>query len=239
MPLSLLPRDPHYVRLGFYQIEEDTVTSTSIRQRMLLCAGIAVLLSACASGPTVTTTQDVSASAKVPYNKVLVISLFSSFDSRRYLEKELVKAISDRGGSAVASTTMMDSRTPVTRETFVAMVDKIDADAVLITQMINLETRAEVKDMRPEATRNFRPTYYYNVWSYELAEYAEPQGVAFEYSLRLASQMLSVDKETTIWAIESNTEIKMDAETDRDYSIYVNEAAGIAQQMSKDGLIRR
>ncbi len=216
-----------------------STSSISFSQRVLFSVGIAVLLSACASGPKVTTTQDVSASAKVPYDNVLIISLFSSFDSRRYLEKELVNAISDRGGKAVASTTMMDSRTPVTRETFVAMVDKIGADAVLITQMINLETRAEVKDMRPEATHTFRPTYYYNVWSYELDEYVEPQGVAFEYSLRLASQMLSVEKETTIWAIESNTEIKMDAETDRDYSIFVNEAVGIAKQMSKDGLIGR
>jgi hypothetical protein len=119
------------------------------------------------------------------------------------------------------------------------MVDKIGADAVLITQMINLETRAEVKDMRPEATHTFRPTYYYNVWSYELDEYVEPQGVAFDYSLQLASQMLSVEKETTIWAIESNTEIKMDAETDRDYSVFINEAVGIAKQMSRDGLIGR
>jgi hypothetical protein len=56
-----------------------------------------------------------------------------------------------------------------------AMVEKIDADAVLVTQLASLESKGTVKDMNPQATYNFRPTYYYNVWSVDLEEYVEPQ----------------------------------------------------------------
>ncbi len=133
----------------------------------------------------------------------------------------------------------MDSRTPSTRETYVAMVDKIGADAALVTQVVSLDSVGTVKDMRPEATRNFRPTYYYNVWSYELAEYVEPPSVSFDVSLAMASQVLSVDKETTVWAIESNTDIYQDVEQGPDYKIFISEAKGIVDQMSKDGLIGR
>jgi hypothetical protein len=227
------------VPLDFDRVEDYKVTSILFLRRFLLCAGLTIFLGACSSTPKVTTTQELSPSAKAPYKKILVISLFSSFDSRRYLEKEIAKALTSDSTVAVASTTMMDSRVPANRETFVAMVDKIGADAVLVTQLVNLETKATVKAMSPEATQIFRPTYYYNVWSYELAEYVEPPTVAFDYQLALASQVLSVDKENTVWAIESNTNIKQGINEGPNYNIFINEATAIAKQMSRDGLVGR
>ena len=216
------------------------MTSLSSARKSGLVVCVLVLLGACASSaPKITVKQSVSPSANTPYNKVLVISLFSAFDTRRYLETEIVKAIKATGSDAVASTKMMDSRTPVTRETFIKMVDEIGADAVLVTQMVNLESVGTVKDMRPEATHNFRPTYYYNVWSVELAEYVEPPSVEFDISLALASQILSVEKETTIWAIESHSSIYQGVDQGPDYKIFISEAKGIVDAMKKDKLIGR
>lgn len=206
-------------------------------QKALPSFGFAVLLSACASGPQITRVQDVSESADTPYEKVLVIALFSSFDTRRYLEKEVVRKLSSLGTDAVASTTMMDSRTPVTRQTFGAMVGKVGADAVLVTQLVSLKSEGTVKDMNPQSTHIFRPTYYYNVWSVELTEYVEPQSVDFEHSLVLATQLYSVRNQDTVWAIESRTRIVQDVDQLGDYSVYVNEAEAIATHLSSDGLI--
>ena len=150
-----------------------------------------------------------------------------------------MKALAAKGVTGVASTTMMDSRDPAVRETFIKMVDEIGADAVLVTQLVNLESVGTVKDMRPEATHNFRPTYYYNVWSVELAEYVEPPSVEFDISLGLASQVLSVERATTIWAIESKSQIKQAVEQGPDYKIFISEAAGIVDQMFKDGIVKR
>jgi hypothetical protein len=200
---------------------------------------MAALLGSCGSTTTVSTVQDLSPSADVPYKKVLVIALFAKFDTRRYLEKEVVAQLKARGIDAVASTSMMDTRTPVTRPTFVAMVDRIGADAVLVTQLVDLETASKAQTMNPQATRNIRPTYYYNVWTYELTEYEEPDSVKFKHSLRLATQLLSVRGKDTVWAIESKSRVVEDLDHLNDYSLFVDEAKAIVTQMSRDGLIAR
>ena len=198
---------------------------------------IAFALVACAANTQITRTKELAESADTPYEKILVIALFDSFDSRRYLETEVVTKLSGLGADAVASTSMMDSNTPVTRETFMAMVDKIGADAVLLTQLVSLQSKGTVKDMRPQTTVNYWPTYYYNVFSVEVTEYLEPQSVAFEHSLVLMTELLSVLKRESVWAIQANSKIAMDHETVRDYSIYVNEADAIGTYMARDGLI--
>lgn len=210
----------------------------SIRRASLFFA-LAFALGACSSGPQITRMQDLAESADTPYKNILVIALFDSFDSRRYLEQEVVSNLSELGVDAVASTSMMDSNTPVTRQTFIAMVDKIGADALLLTQLVSLDSEATVKDMRPQTTVNYWPTYYYNVFSVEVTEYVEPQSVAFEYSLSLMTALFSVLKRDSVWAIESNSEISMDHETVRDYSIFVNEADAITTYLSRDGLIAK
>lgn len=205
---------------------------------MLFC-GTAIALAACSMGTQVTTTQEVSESVDAPYKKILVIALFDGFDPRAYLEKEVVLKLAEFGTDAVASTTMMNSRTPVTRATFIAMVDEINADAVLVTQLSSLDTKATVKDMRPEATVNFRPTYYYNVFSVDTTEYVEPQSVEFEYALVLTTELFSVREREGVWAIQANSRVVMDHEQTSDYSVYVDEAKAIATQLRKDGLIVR
>ena len=212
---------------------------TSRQIRILGLFGIAVLLGACAGGIKIHAIQKVPASADTPYEKVLVIALFGSFDPRRYLEKEIVLQLAGLGTDAVASTTMMDSRTPVIRDTFVAMVDKIDADSVLVIQLTNLDTVGTEKTRRPETTYNVWPTYYYNVWQVELTEYMEPPGMEYAHSLVLATQLYSVAEEKPVWAIESIFKIVQEMDEIRDYENYIKQARAIAKQMSRDGLLAR
>ena len=213
------------------------MTLNFIWQRTTLFFGIAVALGACATGPQITRTQEVSESAETPYQKILVVTLLSSFDSRRYLEDEVVLQLSRLGTDAVASTSMMNTRTPVTRQTFLAMVEEIDADAVLVTRLVSLESKGTMKNMNPQATRNFRPTYYYNVWSVELEEYVEPQAVQFKHSLVLATQLYSVHNREPVWAIESKSKIVQSFDQMKGYSIIADEAKAIATYLSRDGVI--
>jgi hypothetical protein len=208
-------------------------------QRAILVIFLTLALAACASAPKVTRVQELSASADAPYNKVLVIFLASTFDPRRYLETEIVKALEAQGIEAVASTSMMDSRTPVVRSTFVAMVDQVEADAVLVTQLVSLTSTAKVVDMSPEATTIFRPTYYYNVFSVETTEFVEPQSLDVTSSLVLGTQLYSAKNRDVVWAIESSSKLRRDTEQVRDYSVYVDEANAIVNYMSRDGLIAK
>jgi hypothetical protein len=213
------------------------VISRFSRYRALIISVLAIVIAACSTAPQVTRTQEISEDVDAPYKKILVITLFETFDPRAYLEKEVVLKLAEFGTDSVASTTMMNSRTPVTRATFMAMVDEIGADAVLITQLSSLDTKATVKDMRPTATRNIRPTYYYNVFSVELTEYVEPQGVELEHDLVLTTELFSVNLREGVWAIQSRSNVVFNTEQTSDYSIYVNEAKAIASSLRSDGMI--
>ena len=208
-----------------------------IKNFVLISAALA--LCACA-GPQVTRVQPLSKTADAPYNNVLVISLFKSFDMRRYLEKEIVKQLEARGVNAIASTSMMDTRTPVSRETFVAMVTSQGSDAVLITQLVNLETKAKLKDARPESTYKIGrvySSYYYNVWDVQLDEYVEPQRLELKHSIALATQLFSAATKEPVWAIESVTKIKYDYDNRGGGTAIANEARSIASHLSRDGLL--
>ena len=205
-----------------------------IRRFVALSACLA--LTACAS-TQVTQVKALSTDADAPYENLLVISLFKSFDARRILEKELVKTLEERGVTAVASTSRMDTRTPVTRETFLAMVEDLGSDAVLVTQLVSLDSQAKLKDMRPESTYNLRQTYYFNVWNVELTEYAEPQGLDLEHSLRLSTQVYSAKQLEAVWAIESQTKIVSAFDRRGDLSFVSDEARAIVSQLSRGGLL--
>ncbi len=208
-----------------------------VRARMLVLIGISSVLVACSTAPQITRIHEIPESADLPYKKILVITLFSAFDPRRYLEDEIVKKMAEFGVDAVASTSMMDSKTPVTRETFLAMVDKIGADAVLVTHLESLQTSGKVKGMRPEATYNLRPTYYYNVFSVDLQEYREPPAVDMMHTLTLMSELYSARNREPVWAIESYSKVAQKHDVVKDYSIFVIEAKAIVDFMVKDKLI--
>ena len=204
--------------------------------RNLLFIATFTLTAACA-GPQITRVQPLSETADVPYGNVLVISLFKSFDMRRYLEGELVRELKEQGVTAVASTSMMDTKTPVTRQTFLDMVEARGSDAVLVTTLANLDTSAKTKDASPEATRIFRPTYYYNVWSVELTEFVGPQDIEFTYSVVLSTQLYSVSKQEPVWSIESKTKLARDHQNRGDTTFITNEAKAIVNYLSRDGLL--
>lgn len=204
--------------------------------RIIALISAAVALTACA-GSQVTRVQPLSETADAPYNNVLVVSLFKSFDARRYLEKAIVKELEGRGVQAVASTSMMDTRTPVTRQTFLSMVESLDSDAVLVTQLVNVESAAKMKDMNPEVTYNIRSTYYYNVWSIEQTEYIEPQGLELTHDIVLSTQLYSVRDLKPVWAIESKTKIVQAFDQRGDISVVNDEAKSIAGYLSRDGLL--
>lgn len=213
------------------------VTSKYSWHRILFFSWASIALTACTTATLVTRTQEIPENVDAPYHKILVVALFEAFDPRAYLEKEVVLKLAELGTDAVASTTMMNSRTPVTRATFLAMVDEIGADAVLVTQLSSLQTKATVKDMRPESTWNIRPTYYYNVFSVELTEYTEPQGIELEHDLVLTTELFSVNQREGVWAIQARSKIVFDTEQTSDYTIYVKEAKAIGTSLLHDKMI--
>lgn len=208
-----------------------------IRRTLVLSAFL--VLTACGPTQQVTHVGKVAPTADAPYSDFLVISLFKSFDARRYLEQELVKELSKQGISAVASTSLMNTKTPATRETFVAMVQDLGVDGVLVTQLVSFESEAKMKTMRPKASYNYSPTYYWNVWNVEQTEYIEPQGLNLKHVIRLATQVFSASQLEAVWAMETKTDLVSAFDNRNDISFINKEARSIVSQVSRAGLLAR
>ena len=204
----------------------------------LLVAVVALLLAACA-GPTVTRTQPLAETADAPYGDVLVVSLFQSFDMRRFLEDEIVRQLKDRGIDAIAATSVIDVTTPLDRESVLRAVEEAESDAVLVTQLLDAATTARFRDRRPESTYNFRPTYYFNVWSVEYTEYVEPQGLEAQHDLTMATQVFSVATKEPVWTIETQSSLKRNVDRQFSGTSIIDEANAIVRSMARDGLLAR
>ena len=207
-------------------------------KKSILLVSTALLLAACA-GPKVTRTQSLDKSADAPYDNVLVVSLFKSFDMRRFLEKEIVKQLEAQGIDAVASTSMIDVKTPLNRDTVLEAVSKANSDAVLVTQLLDAQTTSKFRDRRPESTYNIRPTYYYNVWNVELTEYSEPQGLEAKHEILMATQVFSVSTKEPVWTIETRSMLKRDVNRQLSGTSIADEAKAITGAMARDGLLAR
>jgi hypothetical protein len=203
-----------------------------------LLVAATLFLAACA-GPQVTRTQPLDKSADAPYGDILVVSLFKSFDSRRYLEREIVKQLEARGVEAVASTSLIDVKTPLNRDSILAAVVEAGSDAVLVTQLLDGQSSFKARDRNPESTYNVRPTYYYNVWNVELTEYAEPRGLEAVHELNMATQVFSVSTKAPVWTIETTSKLKRNIDQQYSGTSIADEAKAIANAMSRDGLLAR
>lgn len=204
--------------------------------KSLIVIATVILLSACAS-TKVTRVLEVPPNADVPYENVLVISVFESFDVRRYFEDAIVAQLSERGIKAVASTSLMNTKTPMVRETFLAMVEAEGSDSVLVTTLSDFSSATKVVDARPEATHIIRPTYYYNVWNVELTEFVGPQDLQSKHSIVLATQVYSAGSKSPVWAVETSTKLTRDHQNRGDTSFMTDEAKAIVSHMSRDGLL--
>ncbi len=207
-------------------------------KKTILAVFASLLLGACA-GPSVTRVQTLAESADAPYDNVLVVTMFESFDLRRFMEREIVAQLKERDIDAVASTSMMTTKTPVNRETLSAIVKELNSDSVLVTQLVNLDTSSKIKNRRPQATYNIRPTYYYNVWGVDLTEYSEPPGLELKHQITMATQMFSTSDQQPVWTIESNSELSRNMDQQTRGTTVAAEAKAIINAMARDGLLAR
>ena len=134
---------------------------------------------------------------------------------------------------------MMTTKTPVNRESVLAIVDELGSDSVLVTQLVNLETASKVREANPESTYNVRPTHYYNVWNVELTEYEAPQGLELKHKITMAIEMFSASSTESVWSIETNSQISRDINQHTSGNTAQKEAKGIVGAMSRDGLLAR
>ncbi len=212
--------------------------STGLRRIAVLCIAT-FLATAAGAAPKVKRVQKLADDAGAPFHNILVVTLFPDFGGGKTLEKRIVGLLAERGTKSVASTSMMNTKTPQTPETYLALVDRTGADAVLVTQLVDVESDIEAKDANPQASVKFTSVFRFDLWGREVTEYVEPKLVTQKGEVLLVTQMFSVEKREAVWAIQSKLKFKMDVSEPRPYGAYDDESKSIVKYLVRDGLIAR
>lgn len=109
----------------------------------MLFAGLALILSACASTTLDMTWRDPTYAGR-PFTKVLVVGSTDNPDNRRIFEDVVVGELKSRGVEAVASYALIANESDVKRDKVVEAVKTSGADSVLSTRLVGIETKTAV-----------------------------------------------------------------------------------------------
>jgi hypothetical protein len=218
--------------------------------RACLIAFVTITVSGCANKAHLIQVQPLEKTAAMPYNKVLVVGLFNSFETRSLAERAMVQDIGRGVPGAVAATSFMKTTTPLTSENIMAVVKESGADAVLVTQLIDFsQGKSKLKSRDPKTSYkvnpantypgNYYPSYYYNVWEVQIKEYMEPQYVQTKATLQLMTELYQVDNQQRVWAVESEAKIVKDLSRPEYHPFIASESSRIVGKMRSDGALQK
>jgi hypothetical protein len=203
---------------------------------MILSIGVLAFAVApgCATPDRVERVFDDSDSVSSPFDSLLVVGVHPDANMRREFEAALVRALRGTGASARYSLEFMQSTQPISRDSVVSAAAQANADAVLITRLVGLETRTRVERGRStiEAERrNDIPLA--DFFRYEYAEYSDPMVATAVATVVLETDLYSVANEQQVWRVQSKAIDRSSV-----FEAVTSEATALTRALEQDGLIR-
>lgn len=188
-----------------------------LRLRRALLLGVLVASSALAD-EIVKTYQDPAFDAAV--EKILVVAAHADLSVRGQFENSVSRALRTDGGNAEPSVYRMSGGEELTAETLTAAARGADADAVLVTRAVDVQTQ------NPEAPTSF----YEHFRSYD--GFKDPLAVAEMHTVVVRTDLYLVASQKRIWSVESTAVEK------RTLAGVIDAlATATAAQLRSDGLV--
>lgn len=172
---------------------------TNIRVIFLLL--VLLVLQACSSTKLVTRWSEPAAQGG-KLSKVLVIGLFKDDLMRRHFEDEFITALIAKGRQAEASYVHMpDLRAYKEEKKLEAVVNKVGADAVLITRLKDVEDRKTYVPPRVEYAPTMHGYHgYYGFYMQAMTPIYTPGYTRSNKVVQLETRVFSVKDKSMVWA---------------------------------------
>jgi len=204
-----------------------------VRKLAILSAAAAALFALSACGPTSRTISTLEGPAYVgpEFEKVLVLAIADSYNSRALFERTLVREISASGTSATAHYTLTKIDDPIDRSAIEKLVQTGGFDSILITRVLdsNFVRKEQTGSAATKVTVKDNALFRYD---YE--ELNEPVTLALGVNAVISSELFSVASGSKVWAIQSD----LSDETNIDIAV-IDAAEVVAQRLRRDGLVAR
>jgi hypothetical protein len=181
--------------------------------------GVATLLASAANGDEVTKTyQDPAFAGRAA--KILVVGVHDDGSVRGQFENAVARALR-AAGAAGESSLSVGGASQLSAATVVEAARRARADAVLVTQVADVETEG--------GGDGATVTEYFNAY----ARYQDPLPITTAHTVRVQSALYVVEGERRVWAAESTAVDKVDL-----FGVIDGIATALTLQLRADGLIR-
>jgi hypothetical protein len=195
-----------------------------------MTACCAVLLAGCAQSDSVVKSFQDPSFGGGAFAKILIVGAHENVNARRHFEEALGAELTAAGTAAASSLAVMGVEAAINRENLVAAAQRSDADAVIITRLLDMEARAEIGGGRVAADAERKDNGLADFFRYDYVTYRDPLEITTIRTVWLATDLYNVADEAKIWSVQSTS---FDKETL--HEIVESAARAISHQLARDG----
>lgn len=203
-----------------------------IRRQLFLTALVAAALLTGACATSSGSSQQTMSYAGTGFSNFLVIGVGKDFENRVMFERKLVSELRALDAEATALYLVAGGNKPIERSVVEKLVEENDYDAVLITRVLDRDSDASIKAGASGAKAVRKDGRPIDLFRYDYEELNDPPSLDLSLTVRLSTDLFSVESSEMVWAIES------EVSGEEGYSSVILESVEtIIRQMKKEELV--
>lgn len=202
------------------------------RSSSLFLAMTIVVIAACVQQTEVIKLYDNSARAGQKYERLLVISIVGDTGTRRRLEELITGHLEAANVTAIAGYTETGLKTTILQDEIDAAARSANADAILITHIVSVDTRLDIDTGRTDILSECRGGDPVDYFLYDHRELKEPDTVKIAHTVVAVSNLYDASDGERLWTIQSTCFEKASMD-----EVLREEAEAIVRQLQLDKLV--
>jgi hypothetical protein len=202
------------------------------RSSSLFLAMTIVVIAGCVQQTEVIKLYDNSARANQKYERLLVISVVGDTGTRRRLEELITGLLETANVTAIAGYTETGLKTSLLQDEIDAAARSANADAILITHIVSVDTRLDLDLGRTDVLSECRGGDPVDYFLYDYRELKEADSVKIAHTVVAVSNLYDASDGERLWTIQSTCFEKSSMD-----EVLREEAKAIVRQLQIDNLV--
>ena len=198
----------------------------------LFLAMTIVVIAACAQQTEIIKLYDNPARASQKYERLLVISVVGDTGARRRLEELITGHLETANVTAIAGYTETGLKKNLLQDEIDAAARSANADAILITHIVSVDTRLDMDPGRIDTLSECRGGDPVDYFLYDYRELKEPDSVKIAHTVVVVSSLYDASDGERLWTIQSTCFEKASMD-----EVLQEEAKAIVRQLQIDNLV--
>jgi hypothetical protein len=203
-----------------------------IIQRLGLIAIAATLTGSCAPQTEVVKLYDDPAHGSKAYERLLVVAVSSDPDQQQAFEHEIVQGLQREDVGAIPGHTHFDTSNGLLQEEINRASATVDADGILITHVVSVDTDIEKVEGRANIESTCRGGDPVDFFLYDHKVIQEPDSVKVAHTVIVVTNLYDAASQDRVWTIQSTC-----FEKESMSAVLFDEAKAIVRQLRIDQLI--